>query len=366
MTLDRRSGAVEHRRVADLPSLLRPGDVFVVNDTKVLPARLFGTDEKGRRTEFLLVEREKRSDRARERDNEPGSSENAGPRELWRCLAKPGRRVKAGRTFFFEGGWEAVAVPAAASAPQAETSISLSSPSRKGALTADSSTGLYSLSFRRRGSRDVSLLSDLSTLGSAPLPPYIRRPGGVADERDRSDYQTVFAREPGAIAAPTAGLHLTPELLAGIDERGVVRVAVTLHVGLGTFKPVRVARVEEHRMESERGEIPEEAAEAVNCARAEGRRVVAVGTTTVRTLEASALAHGGRVGAGQFRTDLYLTPGATFRVVDALLTNFHLPRSTLLMLVCAFAGRENVLQAYRAAVREGYRFFSYGDAMWIA
>ena len=325
MTLDRATGAFAHRSVADVPRLLRAGDVLVLNDTKVIPARVFGTDEKGRKTEFLLVERR--------REEEGG--------EIWRCLAKPGRRAKAGRRFFFEGGWEAEPIPAAA-AP------------------------LYALRFTRHGSKKSSLLDDLSFLGSAPLPPYIHRPGGVADAQDRLDYQTVFAREPGAIAAPTAGLHFTEAMLAEAAARGVEVVRVTLHVGLGTFKPVKADRIEDHRMDVEKAFVPEETAAAVNRAKDEGRRVVAVGTTSVRTLEASARAHGGRAATGALATDLFLVPGATFHVVDALLTNFHLPRSTLLMLVSAFAGREFVLAAYREAVRAGYRFFSYGDAMFIA
>jgi S-adenosylmethionine:tRNA ribosyltransferase-isomerase len=358
MTLDRATGAFAHRSVADLPDLLRAGDVLVLNDTKVIPARIFGTDEKGRRTEFLLVERI-RGEREGEREDS-----SSGP-ELWRCLAKPGRRVKAGRKFFFEGGWEAEAIPAARAALAAEASPH--SPSKKSAETPGAESGLYALRFEKNGSKeDFSLLSDLPLLGSAPLPPYIHRPGGVADAQDRLDYQTVFAREPGAIAAPTAGLHFTEPLLAETAARGVTISRVTLHVGLGTFKPVKSDRIEDHRMDFERAFIPEDTAAAVNRAKDEGRRVVAVGTTSVRTLEASARLHGGRVAPGAFETDLFLVPGAEFRVVDALLTNFHLPRSTLLMLLSAFAGRERVLAAYREAVRAGYRFFSYGDAMFVA
>jgi S-adenosylmethionine:tRNA ribosyltransferase-isomerase len=342
LTLDRRTGVRTYRTVADLPSLLHAGDVLVLNDTKVIPARILGTDEKGRRTEFLLVERI--------RGEEPGDSAN-GP-ELWRCLAKPGRRVKSGRKFFFEGGW--TAEPSAAGSERGR------------AKAPPAAAGLYVLCFTKRGSKTSSLLDDLASLGSAPLPPYIRRPGGVADAQDAIDYQTVFADRPGAIAAPTAGLHFTRELLAAVAARGIEIVRVTLHVGLGTFKPVKVDRVEEHRMDLERAEIPADTAERVNRAKREGRRVVAVGTTSVRTLEASARAHGGAVAAGAFETDLFLVPGATFHVVDALLTNFHLPRSTLLMLVSAFAGKEHVLAAYREAVAKGYRFFSYGDAMFIS
>ena len=326
MTLDRVTGAFAHRSVADLPGVLRAGDVLVLNDTKVIPARIFGTDEKGRRTEFLLVQREDSS---------------SGP-ELWRCLAKPGRRVRAGRKFSFEGDWTA----------------ELESRSAEG--------GLYTLRFHKRGSKSFSLLEDLPAIGSAPLPPYIRRPDGLADAQDRLDYQTVFAREPGAIAAPTAGLHFTESMLAEVAARGVTIARVTLHVGLGTFKPVKSDRVEDHRMDFERAFIPEDTATAVNRAKDEGRRVVAVGTTSVRTLEASARLHGGRVAPGAFETDLFLVPGSEFRAVDALLTNFHLPRSTLLMLLSAFAGRERMLEAYREAVRAGYRFFSYGDAMFVA
>jgi S-adenosylmethionine:tRNA ribosyltransferase-isomerase len=356
MTLDRRTGAVAHRRVGDLPDLVRDGDLFVVNDTKVIPARLFGTDEKGRRTEFLLVER--RETRA------PGGEGGEGA-EVWWCLAKPGRRVKAGRTFFFEGGWTATAVHE----PGTERTGAPppSSPSKQSAETASSQPGLYALAFRHASSEaNRSLLLDLPFLGSAPLPPYIHRPGGVADERDRIDYQTVFAREPGAIAAPTAGLHFTPELFERIEARGAEIARVTLHVGLGTFKPVKVSRVEEHVMDVEHGTIPEHTAQRIADVRARGRRVVAVGTTSIRTLEASARTHGGSVAAGPFATNLFLVPGAPFHVVDALLTNFHLPRSTLLMLVSAFAGRENVLAAYREAVASGYRFFSYGDAMFVS
>src|SRR5450830_887481 len=349
MTLDRATGAVGHGFVADLSILLRPGDVLVVNDTKVIPARIFGTDERGRRTEFLLVERVR---------GEESDSSN-GP-ELWRCLAKPGRRVKAGRRFFFEGGWTAEPAEAPpAAGPDAH------SPSKKSAGPGRTEAGLYTLRFEKHGSKE-SLLDALGLFGSAPLPPYIHRPDGVADEQDRADYQTVFAREPGAIAAPTAGLHFTGEMLAALAARGVEIARVTLHVGLGTFKPVKVDRVEEHRMDLERAEIPAESAERVNRAKREGRRVVAVGTTSVRTLEASARAHGGAVAAGAFETDLFLVPGAAFHVVNGLLTNFHLPRSTLLMLVSAFAGRENVLAAYREAVAAGYRFLSYGDAMFIS
>jgi S-adenosylmethionine:tRNA ribosyltransferase-isomerase len=317
MTLDRATGAIGHRNVADLGDLLRPGDLLVVNDTRVVPARLFGVDGEGRRTEFLLVEK----------------TEDAS---AWDCLAKPGRRAKPGRVFDFGAGLT-------------------------GTVLSKGESGHYRVAFS--GTR---LEEALPVVGTMPLPPYIHREGGLADARDVADYQTVYAREPGAIAAPTAGLHLTPELLGALIARGVEVAPVTLHVGIGTFKPVKSESVEDHRMDAERGFVPPATAEAVDRAKAERRRVVAVGTTSVRTLEASARAHRGRVAAGPFETRLFLVPGAEFLVVDALLTNFHLPRSTLLMLVSAFAGRERVLAAYREAVASGYRFFSYGDAMWIA
>ena len=194
-----------------------------------------------------------------------------------------------------------------------------------------------------------------------PLPPYIRRPD---DRADRADYQTVFARRPGAIAAPTAGLHFTPELLAELDRRDIGRSAITLHVGLGTFKPVTAERVHEHRMDAERFALPEATAAAIRGARRRGGRIVAVGTTVVRCLE-SVARESGEVGAGEGSTELFITPGFRFRTVDVLLTNFHLPRSTLLMLVSAFAGRGRVLAAYDEAIARGYRFYSYGDAMLV-
>jgi len=317
MTLGRASGEIGHRIVSDLPSLLLPGDLLVVNDTRVIPARLFGRDPEGRRTEFLLVEK----------------TEDAAS---WDCLAKPGRRAKPGKTFEFGEGLS-------------------------GIVTGKGASGHYRVAFS-----GTPLEEALPRVGTTPLPPYIHREGGVADARDAEEYQTVYAREPGAIAAPTAGLHLTAELLDALRFRGVDVASVTLHVGIGTFKPVKAERVEEHRMDPERGIVPEETAEAIRRAKAEGRRVVAVGTTSVRTLEASAREHGGRVAPGPFQTRLFIVPGADFLVVDALLTNFHLPRSTLLMLVSAFAGRERVLAAYRTAVATGYRFFSYGDAMLVS
>jgi S-adenosylmethionine:tRNA ribosyltransferase-isomerase len=320
-----RAGEARHRRIAELPALLRSGDLLVVNDTRVLPARLFGRIVRGapvspREVELLLVER--RSERE------------------WEVLARPGRRARPGAV------------------------IELGDPRGEGSR--DAGSGVFaevvalSSDGRRRVRFSEPIEPHLERLGHVPLPPYIRRPDQPAD---RERYQTVYARRPGAIAAPTAGLHFSNELLEELAAAGVERAALTLHVGIGTFKPVTAPLVSDHRMDRERYEISEEAAAAVSRARAGGRRVVAVGTTVVRALEAAAAAADGEVHAGAGATDLFITPGFRFQVVDALLTNFHLPRSTLLMLVSAFAGRDRVLAAYHEALLLGYRFFSYGDAM---
>jgi S-adenosylmethionine:tRNA ribosyltransferase-isomerase len=312
-----------HRRVSDLPALLRPGDLLVVNDTRVLPARLYGRVAGGesrasRELELLLVE-------------------GLGEHE-WEVLARPGRRARPGAV------------------------IEISDPGGG----ADAGSGVFAEVValagdgRRRVRFSEPIEPHLERLGHVPLPPYIHRSDQPAD---RERYQTVYARSPGAIAAPTAGLHFSDELLAALARTGIERAALTLHVGIGTFKPVTAPLVSDHRMDRERYEIPEETAAAVARARAGGRRVVAVGTTVVRALEGAAAAANGRVPAGAGTTDLFITPGYRFQVVDALLTNFHLPRSTLLMLVSAFAGRERVLAAYQEALSLGYRFFSYGDAM---
>ena len=303
-------GDGRHRRVSDLPALLRPGDLLVVNDTRVLPASLFARRQPGGgRVELLLAERH-------------------GDRD-WDALLKPGRRARPG------------------------TVLDLA-PGLSGEVVSRGDDGR----FRVRFSAPVEPW--LERLGHVPLPPYIKRPDEAAD---RERYQTVWAAGPGAIAAPTAGLHFDEALLAALAGRGVERAAVTLHVGLGTFKPVTATLVHEHRMDAERYVVPESTAAAIAAARRDGRRVVAVGTTVVRTLEAAAAATDGEVPAGPGSTAIFIYPGFRFRVVDALLTNFHLPQSTLLMLVCAFAGTERVLAAYREAVAAGYRFYSYGDAM---
>lgn len=308
-------GPPRHARIADLPEILRPGDLLIANDTRVIPARLFverivAGSEVRARVELLLVEK-------------------LGPRR-WHCLARPGRKARPGTEL------------------RVDDSISAQ-------VVEKLEDGRHTVAFSEE------LEPHLDRLGHVPLPPYIAR----ADRaEDRARYQTIWAREPGAIAAPTAGLHFSEELLAQLDARGVERAFVTLHVGIGTFKPVTVERVDEHRMERERYEIPEATATAIARARSEGRRVIAVGTTVVRTLESAAL-EDGSVRPGPGATAIFITPGFDFRIVDLLVTNFHLPRSTLLMLVSAFAGRERILAAYAEAIASGYRFYSYGDAMLL-
>jgi S-adenosylmethionine:tRNA ribosyltransferase-isomerase len=309
------AGPPEHRRFAELPALLAPGDLVVMNDTKVIPARLVGTKASGGKVELLLCE-----------------PLEGGLGRRWRALGQASKPIRAGAALSFDG--------LEAEVEQAEGS------------------GFYVVRLDREG---AALEAALARAGRIPLPPYIRR---AASEADRDRYQTVWARAPGSAAAPTAGLHFTDGLLAALDARGVRRTAVTLHVGPGTFLPVRGDDVERHVMHAERYEVPAHAAAEVAACRARGGRVVAIGTTTVRTLESAW--DGARVAPGAGRTALFIRPGHAFRAVDLLVTNFHLPRSTLLMLVCAFGGTARVLAAYRAAVSERYRFFSYGDAMLLA
>lgn len=314
LVLDRSRGRVGHRTVADLPVLLSPGDLLVLNDTRVIPARLAARRPTGRRFELLLLE--------------PGSDGR------WNGLVRPSARARRGEPLALDDG--GVVVP---ERPLGE--------------------GVWQLRFE-----PPLELARLEELGEPPLPPYIERPDGALPG-DRADYQTVYARSPGAVAAPTAGLHLTPEALSALSVRGIETAWITLHVGLGTFRPVSVERVAEHRMHSERYRVSADAARRVNAALASGRRVVCVGTTSVRALEGGLRAGRGVLRPGDAATDLFLVPGSRFLGVGALLTNFHLPRSTLLMLVSAFAGRERVLDAYARATEEAYRVFSYGDAMLI-
>jgi S-adenosylmethionine:tRNA ribosyltransferase-isomerase len=321
MRLDRASGAVSHHRFHDLPDLLRPDDLLVLNDTRVVPAALTARRETGGRIEGCFL---------RARDD-----------GAWEVLLSGRGRLREGET---------LAVVDADGRPHA--SIRLEARGEGGVWTV-------------RPTDPVDAFALLESAGRPPLPPYIRRErDDPRTAADRADYQTVYARQAGAVAAPTAGLHFTDHVFRDLEARGIRRTTVTLHVGLGTFQPVRAERAADHRMHAEWRDVSADAAAAVNRARAAGRRVVAVGTTTVRTLE-SAAAEDGTVQPGRAWTDLFIYPPYTFRAVGAMVTNFHLPRTTLLMMVSAFAGREHVLAAYREAVRDGYRFYSYGDAMLI-
>jgi len=337
LVLSRASGQVAHRTFSDLPEHLRAGDLLIVNDTKVIPARLFGTFEDGKSVEVLLVR--------------PVEG------QTWEALVKPAKPARVGRKLLLACGHLAVTVAA---------------------------QGIYGHRILRLPV-EVDLRAILRSYGVTPLPPYIKRRAESREPRAEKDgavrvsrlsatqgvpgsdferYQTVYAKVEGAVAAPTAGLHFTTALLDRIRGLGVLVHRVTLHVGPGTFQPVRVDEISRHRMEPERYTIPEETARAIKAAKAEGRRVIAVGTTTVRALEHAA-DQDGTVRAGEAETDLFITPGHHFLVVDALLTNFHLPRSTLLMLASAFAGLEAIRRAYAEAIARRYRFYSYGDAMLI-
>jgi S-adenosylmethionine:tRNA ribosyltransferase-isomerase len=308
---------LSHHRFRDLPRLLRPGDLLVTNRSRVFKARLLGSRPGGGSAEVLLVRR------------------IAG--DLWQALVRPGRRLKPGTTISVAPGFSARVEP---DEPGPRP------PLRRVRLAAED------------GRADAAI----ERHGHVPLPPYIHRADTPADlER----YQTVYAREAGSVAAPTAGLHFTPDLLAALGARGVETASLVLHVGPGTFRPVEAEDVRAHRVDPERFTIPEATAAAFDRARAEGRRILAVGTTVTRTLE-SAIDAAGRLVPGDGETSLVVVPGHRFRAVDALVTNFHLPRSSLLLLVSAFAGRERVLAAYRAAVAARYRFYSYGDAMLVA
>jgi S-adenosylmethionine:tRNA ribosyltransferase-isomerase len=325
LALDRAGGPLVHRRVADLPELLSPGDLLVVNDTRVAPARLFARRATGGRVELLLLE--------------PAGRDGAG--ECWRALVGASRAPRRGEPLALPGSYTAE-------------------------LLDEPGAGAEAGAARVRIAGPGTVAELAAAHGRLPLPPYIRRaPDDPRTTRDRERYQTVYAAEEGALAAPTAGLHFTPGLLARLEEAGIARTAVTLHVGEGTFRPVRARRTGEIVLHPERFTLPAAASDAIAAARARGGRVVAVGTTVVRTLESRPARADGAPEPGAGETTLFVAPGHAFRFVDALVTNFHLPRSTLLMLVAAFAGRERVLAAYREAIAAGYRFYSYGDAMLV-
>jgi S-adenosylmethionine:tRNA ribosyltransferase-isomerase len=347
LVLRRGGDVVGHRHFSDLPELLEPGDLLVLNDTRVLPARLYGVRERtGGKWEGLFL---------RERTG------GTGPE--WELLCQTRGRLSPGDGIRIRQP----AAPARGPSHQPEA------PAR------DSAPGVLRLELLRkepggswwaRPEPAGPAAEVLARFGHVPLPPYIRK--GHDDVPDRERYQTVYARQPGSVAAPTAGLHFTPELLDQLGQRGITRAFVTLHVGIGTFQPIQAADVREHRMHAEWGSLPQETADAIAACKARGSRVVAVGTTSVRVLESvAALAppSGGRqppeLQAWSGWTDLFIRPPYTFRAIDGLITNFHLPRSTLLLLVAAFAGVESMQEAYRIAVEREYRFYSYGDAMLI-
>ena len=312
MVLDKDTGAVKHMHFYDLPSLLRPGDCLVLNDSRVLPARLLGHREPGGgAAEVLLL-------------NDKGD-------KTWECLVRPGKKMKPGTKLSFGGGL----------------------------LTAEVTETLEGGNRLVRFHYDGIFLELLEQLGKMPLPPYIK-----AELQDPERYQTVYSREVGSAAAPTAGLHFTKELLEQIQAMGVSLAYVTLHVGLGTFRPVKEEEITDHEMHSEYCMISKETAETINETRRKGGRVICVGTTSCRTIESWA-AEDGTLKESAGWTNIYIYPGYRFKVLDALITNFHLPESTLVMLVSALAGREHILAAYEEAVREKYRFFSFGDAMFI-
>jgi len=325
MVLNRARASWEHRSFSHLPEYLKPGDALVVNDTKVIPARLIGKKESGGKVEALLIRKK------------PGPPESPDSQE-WECLAQSSGRLREKTRVFFE---EAV----------------------EGEFLGRTPEGLWRLSLT--GSQDEDLDLALKRIGFAPLPPYIHRNGdGGTREEDLERYQTVYARKEGAIAAPTAGMHFTEGILEKIRAQGVSVAFLTLHVGMGTFLPVKCEEVEKHRLEPEFFDLQPRTAEAINGAREAGGKVFAVGTTVTRALESSVDGRG-EIRAGRGQTGLFILPGHRFQAVDGLVTNFHLPRSTLLMLVSAFAGREFILSAYEEAVKENYRFYSYGDAMLI-
>jgi S-adenosylmethionine:tRNA ribosyltransferase-isomerase len=314
LLLDRTSKQIAEDTFRNIPDHLLPGDLLVMNDTRVIPARLFGVRDSGGKVEIFLVRRVE------------------DPAERWSCLLRASKKFRDGQVIHLAGGMKA-------------------------AVCSRSTDDTWLLEFSGSG----PFAEWLGREGHIPLPPYLQRDD---DAGDRERYQTVFSRSPGAVAAPTAGLHFTRELLTELESRGVRLAYLTLHTGLGTFQPVRVERVEDHRIHTERYSIPAATVEEIRSARQRGGRVIAVGTTTTRTLEYAADADG-NVAAGCGEADIYIVPGYRFKVVDALITNFHLPESTLLMLVSAFAGHEYVLAAYREAVTRGFRFYSYGDAMLI-
>ncbi len=314
LVANRAEKSLEDKHFYDFPAFLREGDLIVLNNTKVFPARIFGTSETGAKIELFLV---------RETEN-----------KTWETLARPARRLKTGKKIIFNENLSAEVLE-------------------------KTEEGRVLVKFAANG--DFNAILD--EIGQTPLPPYIKREDGSLD-KDRDRYQTVFARKRGAIAAPTAGLHFTPQILEEIKTRGILIAEITLHVGYGTFEPVRVSDLSEHTVMPERCEISQETAGILNKARAENRRIIAIGTTTTRALE-SAAQKNGKIEAGEFSANLTITPEYKFRVISGLLTNFHLPQSSLLVLVSTFGGYNFIMNTYRHAVESRYRFYSYGDCMFV-
>jgi len=360
---------LEDRWFREFPELLRGNDLVVFNNTRVFPARLYGRREGAQNPHFSQKAREmghpenqnphplaENARRAGHPERLRGRVEVLLTRQLqeepneWECLVRPGRKIGVGERLIF-GEQDELEAEVMARGEFGERRIRF-------AKTPTSRTK----NAREMGHGAEDFFGLVEKIGHVPLPPYIGREDSSGD---RERYQTVYARERGSVAAPTAGLHFTPEILKRVRERGIETAEVTLHVGLGTFQPVRTERVEEHRLHSEAYSISEDAAEMIGRARRESRRIVAVGTTTVRTLEFAAQQGAGEVRAGTGEANIFIYPGYKFQVVEALLTNFHLPQSTLLMMVCALGGKENILRAYEHAVRERYRFYSYGDCMLV-
>ncbi len=311
LKLDKITGAVSHHTFSDIIDFLETGDVLVINKTKVIPARLFGSKSTGAKVEVFLL--------------------NQLEEDTWECLVKPGRRLQIGAKINFSENFKAEIIDHA-----------------------------------EEGGRIVKFIwegnfwEQLDTFGKMPLPPYIKR---EAIEKDKETYQTIYAEERGSVAAPTAGLHFTPEVMEKIRLKGIEILEVTLRVGLGTFRPVKSDNIKNHTMHSEFCQISTDTAEKINKAKSENRRILAVGTTTTRTLES--FAENGKVNAGSHWTNIFIYPGKKIQIIDGLITNFHMPESTLMMLVSAFAGYKNIMNAYKIAVNEKYRFFSYGDSMVI-
>ena len=343
MVLHRDTGVIEHRHIADIVEYITPNDLLVVNDTKVFPARLLGEwpDTHGA-VEMLMV-----NAAPMDSDDERPTMAAAGDSLRWNVIVGSGRKCREGQVASF--------------GPNGELKATLLKPL--------SGIGMWQVEF----ACERPLMDLLDEFGHTPVPPYVKREGTAEEEReDRERYQTIYAREVGSVAAPTAGLHFTPEIFAALDAKGVKRVAVTLHVGPGTFRPVKAENIEDHHMDFEAFTVPPETADAVNACKARGGRVFCVGSTTVRTLEtvAAAVAQDGAkdgkvVVPGSGASDIFIYPPYRFRVCDCMLTNFHLPQSTLLMMISALAGRERVLCSYAMAVQKNYMFFSYGDCMLI-